>query len=252
MAVEIRKISNYGAWHPIVARLKVQTHELAQWADLSEDKKLELLAVYSDLADRLLNCHEIYVRISVGLEKEIAEHHSNPDAQVKKVPHLVGLRGEVENFLYESKNYLRDVLRVLDIFFAAKFDEASAFYPSTAGGKSKLVLWAAAKFGPSDHFTTMLRSEQEWAAELIRKRNAVEHPGGKSGTLHVENFKRLPDGRFALPHWYRDHNQPTGLVQDLETYLENMLTLGEDMLVSCIHPSSDATRVNRICRNPVG
>jgi hypothetical protein len=235
MAYEIRKISNYGTQNPVVARLKVQTHELAQWSNLSEDKKLELSAVYFGLADRLLKCHEIYRRISAKIEREISEHRPNADPRMKKVPYVVGLRGEVENFLYESKSYLRDLLSVLDIFFGAKFDEASAFYPTKAGGKSKLVIWAATKFGPSDHFTTMLASEQEWTAELIRKRNAVEHPGGRSGTLHIENFKPLPDGRFASPHWHRDHDQPTGLVQDFETYLENMLTLGEDMLVSCIH-----------------
>jgi hypothetical protein len=151
MAYEIRKISNYGTQNPVVARLKVQTHELAQWSNLSEDKKLELSAVYFGLADRLLKCHEIYRRISAKIEREISEHRPNADSRMKKVPYVVGLRGEVENFLYESKSYLRDLLSVLDIFFGAKFDEASAFYPTKAGGKSKLVIWAATKFGPSDH-----------------------------------------------------------------------------------------------------
>jgi hypothetical protein len=125
-------------------------------------------------------------------------------------------------------------LGVIEIFFGKKFDEASAFYDPKGKGSSDLVDWATKEFGASDGFTAMLLSEQEWTGELIRKRNAAEHPGGKSGTLHIENFTSAPDGRFFLPRWHRDQNDPFGLFPDLETSLDNMLTLGEDMLVSCI------------------
>ena len=81
----------------------------------------------------------------------------------------------------------------------------------------------------------MVVTEEKWAGELIYKRNAVEHPGGRAGTLYVENIALSPDGRFILPRWHRDENEPFGLFPDLETYLDNMLTLAEDLLVSCIH-----------------
>ena len=235
MAFEIRKTSNYGTQHPVVARLKVQTQELVQWADLPEDKQHQVFAVFSEMANRLLKCHEVYGRLTASLETTLEKLRPNADPRIKNVPHLIGLGGEVETFLYESKNYLRDLLRVIDIFFDKKFDAASAFYDPKGKGDSKLVAWATKKFTASDHFTTMLVTEQEWAGELIRKRNAVEHPGGKSGTLHIDNFTLSPDGRFILPRWRRDENGPFGLFPDLEIYLDNMLTLAEDMLVSCIH-----------------
>jgi hypothetical protein len=235
MAFEIRKTSNYGTRHSVVARLKVQTHELIQWADLAEDKKRGVVAAYSDLAERLLKCHEIYRRLTAALNRVMVEVRPNADSRVKNVPHLIGLTAEVETFLYEGKNYLRDLLHVIKIFFDAEFDNASAFYDPKGMGKSDLVVWARKKFGAEDHFATMLASEQEWTEELIRKRNAVEHRGGRSGTLHVKNFTQSPDGCFTLPNWFRDQNEPLGLFPDLENYLDNMLTLAEDLLVCCIH-----------------
>lgn len=235
MAFEVKKISNYGTQHPVVARLKVQTHELLQWADLSKDKQAAVMAVYFELADRLLKCHEVHGRLTAAFKTTMEEFRPSADPRIKNVPHLIGLKGEVETFLYEAKNYLRALLGVIEIFFDASFDEASALYDPKGKGTSDLVAWATKTFGASDHFTTMLVSEQEWVGELIRKRNAVEHPGGKSGTLHIENFTPSPDGRFILPRWHRDANELFGLFPDLETYLENLLTLGEDMLVSCVH-----------------
>ena len=235
MAFEIKKISNYGTRHPVVARLKVQTHELIQWADLPKERQQAVLEIYCGMADRFLKCHEAHDRLTAALKKAMDEVRPDADSRLKSVPHLIGLRGEVETFLYESKNYLRDMLGVIGVFFGEEFDEASALYDPKGKGCSDLVAWATSTFGASDHFTTMLITEQDWVGELIRKRNAIEHPGGKSDRLHIENFTRSPDGRFILPHWYRDRNQPCGLFPDLDTYLDNMLTLGEDMLVSCIH-----------------
>jgi hypothetical protein len=235
MPFEIRKTSNYGTRHPVYARLKVQTSELLHWADLSKAARQDVMEVYFGLADRLLRCHEIVEWLTTELEAAIREFCPDADSRMIDVPHISDLRGEVENFLYEGKNYLRDFLTVINIFFGANFTEASAFYSTKENQKSALVKWAKKKFGIADHFTTMLVSEQEWTGELIQKRNAVEHPGGKSGTLYIENFTITAYRDVALPHWRRDQNTPTYLFSDLTMYLENMLTLAEDILVSCIH-----------------
>jgi hypothetical protein len=233
MGFELTKISNYGTTHPVVARLKVQTGELIQWADLTKEREESIVAIYFDMADRLLKCHEVHERLLAAREKSIAEFKPTSDSRVKTAPHVIGLKGEAETFLYESKNFLRDLLGAVRVFFGTNFDEASAFY-SPKGGNGKLAEWATAKFGQNDPFTTMLISEQTWTGELIRMRNAAEHPGGKSGTLHIDNFQTLPDGRYATPSWHRDKNAPTDIFTDLGTFLANMLTLAEDILVSCI------------------
>jgi hypothetical protein len=126
------------------------------------------------------------------------------------------------------------MLRVIGAFFDTKFVEASAFCDLKGKGSSEIADWARKEFGESDSFTLMLISEQEWTGDLIRMRNAVEHLGGMSGTLHIQNVTLSRDGRFVLPTWHRDDGEVHGLFPDLETYMDNMLTLGEDTLVNCV------------------
>ena len=68
-------------------------------------------------------------------------------------------------------------------------------------------------------------------------RNAVEHPDGYSGRLVIENFRRDPDQKLSEPVWYRlkDGNnatEPSSIRADFDTFIHNLLTLGEDVLVS--------------------
>lgn len=229
----IKKISNYGTSHPIVARLQIQTHELVQFSDIPKDRKDRVTAIYFRMAERLLKCHEAHDRAIAALQKTSNEFKPTPDARMMNAPHVIGLESEAETFLQEGKNFLRDLVGVLNVFFGTDFDEASAFY-NPKGRDGKLVEWATAKFGPNEPFTAMLVYEQCWVGELIRKRNAVEHPGGYSGALHINNFQPLPDGRFVMPTWHRDDNPPADIFSDLDVCLDNLLTLAEDILVACI------------------
>jgi hypothetical protein len=94
MAFEIKKISNYGTQHPVVARLKVQTHELVQWADLSDEEKGQVKILYFGLADRLLKCYEVYNRLTIALKTAMEEVHQSVDHRTAGIPHLIGLQGE--------------------------------------------------------------------------------------------------------------------------------------------------------------
>ncbi len=78
--------------------------------------------------------------------------------------------------------------------------------------ESELVIWAMKDLGAQSEFTRMLTSEYVWIMELISKRNAFEHPGKTSGTLHIVNFQKAHDGRFYCPTWYRDNNIPTDIM----------------------------------------
>jgi hypothetical protein len=96
------------------------------------------------------------------------------------------------------------------------------------------VKWATETFGETDPFTTMLAGEQDWIEELIRKRNAVEHPRGHSGTLYIRNFERITENKFVAPTWHRDAMSRTDLFADIEVIMGNLLTLAEDILINCI------------------
>jgi hypothetical protein len=235
MAFFIQKLSNYGTANPVVARLSVQSSELIRFSNLSKDEQENTLELYfHTLQPRLLKCHEAFARLIQAKEKTIAEIKPQSDKRIQNIPSVVGLQGEVETYLYEAKNYLRDMLAVIKIFFGDVFNEANAFYGAKAGQKSALVCWAEKKFGANDPFTEMLQTEQPWIEDIIRMRNAAEHPGGNSGTLFIRNFEVTSAG-IAAPSWWRDERKRTDLFHDIEVGLDNMLTLAEDILVSCIH-----------------
>ena len=218
----------------MVARLTVQTHRLLEWADISKEEKTNVYATYDGLKKRLLKCHEAQERLCKAWNETVDAEHFNPDGTLKSLPHVIGLDGEVETILYETKNYLRDLLGIFGIFFGVGFDEASYFYDARGNGSSKVVKWAVDSFGETDPFTMTLVSEHEWIEELIRKRNAAEHPGGHSGTLQFHNFEKTADNQFVAPAWHRDDLPRTEIFLDVKVTLDNLLTLAEDMLVCCI------------------
>jgi hypothetical protein len=70
-------------------------------------------------------------------------------------------------------------------------------------------------------------------------RNAVEHPGGHSGNLHIHNFELVSDPnskqhKLNEPCWHRNDNPKASIAKDLLVFVTNILELCEDLLVICI------------------
>jgi hypothetical protein len=68
-------------------------------------------------------------------------------------------------------------------------------------------------------------------------RNAVEHPDGFGGKLVVANFTLCADKKVDEPTWHREKDgnaagEPSTIRADMETYINNLLTLGEHVFVS--------------------
>lgn len=234
MRCKIAKISTYGSAHPVVARLVVQTQTLLGWADLSAEEKGEVFDRYCVMKGRLVRCHEVHRRLDEALKKSFGGYQPVPHGRGKFRPHIIGLKNELDTFLCEGANLLRDVLGVVNIFFGTSFTEAAAFCAARSGGQGQLGKWAADTFGSADPFAKLLAAHQPWLGELIRKRDAVEHPGGTSGALTITNIEQAADGRFAPPMWRRGNMAPTRVFPDIKAMLENLLALAEDVLVACI------------------
>lgn len=238
MGFIITKISNHGVSHPFVARLSVQTSELIRWSDLPKQDQDAVNELYmTTLQPRLLKCFDICTRLKQGLVESAAsvakEQAQQQDRRIRSMPHVVGLEGEVESFLYESKNYLRDLLNLFRIFFGFNKLAASQFYDVKGKGESQLANWSRNKFGRDDELTRLLRSEQAWVEQVVRMRDAVEHPGGYSGTVTVHNV-RLSARGFVQPCWSRGGTAESEVLGDMETTMDNLLTIAEELLVACI------------------
>ena len=86
-----------------------------------------------------------------------------------------------------------------------------------------------------DARTLLLQEVKECVDRLIRMRNAVEHPGGYSGELCIENFTHEPDGALREPTWSRKVDGelaygPCSIRVEMETAIHNFLILGEEVL----------------------
>lgn len=234
---EIQKVSNHGVGNPIVARLTIQSHDLLQWLNVDKVKREAIFSHYMELMRRLLACFDAQSRLINARTETVERSEKIWKEGNHTTPHVVSLQDDVESFLFASKTYLREVARLLNLLFEAGLPCDSSIFWDPKGQKSKVVEWAEDTFG-SDHETTnMLASEADWISELARKRNAVEHPGGWSGTLRVKNFERLPGGGIRPPVWSRDYDdegQATDIYKDISVLMDNMLTVAEDFLVDAI------------------
>jgi hypothetical protein len=239
----VQKISDHGTENPIVARLSLQTQGLLQWCGLSPEKKEEVFGIYcTRLQRRLLKCSDIVVRLKKSRDQSISNVASVVEQGAHSAPFVISLQDELETFLFEAKLFLRDTLNVINVFFGTTFNEASAFIPirGKKDSKSRLVSWGARTLGSEHPFVKMLSTEEYWISDIINSRNAVEHPGGHSGTLMIENFKITPVG-LTPPTWTRVGNEPcpsTFVFHDLDVFQHNMLTFAEDILLCGIknHP----------------
>jgi hypothetical protein len=203
------------------------------------------------LMKKLLRCWEVNESFKKSFE-EVGVKYKAPEAPNTpvEIPQIERLEADCHNFLYEAKNYIRDVLYVVNRLYGTSFTEASEFSKARKGGKS-LIEFATDTFGPDDARTKMLVEAVPWVGEAIAMRNAVEHPDGYSGKLVIENFRRDPDQKLCEPVWHRvkdgkNATAPSSIRADFETFIYNLLILGEDVLVSWANENLDSPEMMQI------
>ena len=231
MPFAFSKIFDHGTTHPVVARLHVQTGDLLQMSSLIEEKRQEVFQIIFEASTRLLHCYDIVTKIREARDTCMHEYQPAKKERTITLPHIIGLEGDAENFLYEAKLFLRDLTGLINAVFGTKFGQASDYYSAKSKRNGKIAAWAEESFGADDRLTRHLTLHQDWIGEVVRMRNAVEHPGGKSGVLHVKNFEMMSDGTIRLPVWFRNEEQPSKLVEDMEGICEYLLLFAEELLV---------------------
>jgi hypothetical protein len=238
MPFQFKKTLEHGTTNPIVARLSLQILKILEQCDASQDVKVKVGELYmNSLQKKLLRCWEIDERF----KKEFAaalDNYKLPSAAnaAVHVPQISRLEEECHNFLYEAKNFIRDLLQVVNHFYDTTFEEASEFSRAKKGSQS-LVEFAKKTFGADDGKTKMLEEAVPMIEELISMRNAVEHPDGLSGKLVIANFTVGADRKLVEPTWHREKDdkvvaQPSSIRADMEASIHNLLMLGEDVFVS--------------------
>lgn len=237
MTFQLVKISDQGTANPIVARLSVQTSELIKFCPRGDDFHKSVLSLFHDSVQKnLLECDQIARDISkelLEIDARLGERGLRTQAQgrVIEVPHITRLIPRVEHFLYCAKSALRDLASIFDLFFGKKFDAARY---------DKIIEWANAEFGEDSELARILKQDHDlWIKKLVSMRNAVEHPGGYSGHLHIHNISLVPPEHpkyptLEAPRWNLNDEAEEPLVESLLVAVSNILELSEDLLIICI------------------
>jgi hypothetical protein len=232
----LKKVSEYGTSNPIVARTSVQVNNLLQPFSIPQPNKERIFEIYFTMVQpKLIRCMEITNRIYAEIDKidaELREHgiKTQSGGRVLELPQITQLQEDVETYLYNAKSALRDLALVFDPFFGKSFDHSRY---------QEISKWALDNFGEGEPLPVLLAADQEWIKDIVKRRNAVEHPGGYSGHLHIENYQVASiEGTEAQhiipPTWRLNDDKPTLLLPDLSVTLSNLLEFAEDLLVACL------------------
>jgi hypothetical protein len=83
-------------------------------------------------------------------------------------------------------------------------------------------------------------------------RNAVEHPGGLSGTLMLNNIRidQNQPNSYIPPTWARTGRPNSNIVKDMDGTLDNVLTLAEDLLVGVVMDKSKSKQIITVYEIP--
>ncbi len=237
MPFVFKKVLDHGTTNPIVARLSLQVLKILDQCDVTKDVRDEVGELYvNSLQRKLIRCWEIEQRFREEFNAAVAAYNPPARGQATQIPQVGRLEEECHNFLYEAKNYIRDLLEVVNLLYGTEFKEASEFSRAKKGRPS-LVEWASKTFSGEDPKTKFLQEAVATVEHLIDARNAVEHPGGYSGTLRIDNFTLEADGKLGEPVWHREKDGKavdavSPIRADMDTIIHNLLVLGEDVLVS--------------------
>ena len=240
MAFILKKVSDHGTSNPIVARLGIQTSELVKFYPLNEKQREDVFGIYHQkVQPRLLQCYELKEKLLSSLTT-IDEEFSHKGLQtqssgrVATVPQVMKLQEDCETYLYNAKSALRDIAGIFDPLFGEKFTEARF---------DKIHKWAEEKFGENDKLTTLIKQDHDlWVKRIVSMRNAVEHPGGNAGYLYIHNIEIAYDTEtkrpvLVPPTWNLNNEPRVPVLNDLNTYIWNVLEFAEDILVLSLEKS---------------
>tara|TARA_B110001469_G_scaffold123917_2_gene136688 strand:+ start:573 stop:1319 length:747 start_codon:yes stop_codon:yes gene_type:complete len=225
---------------------------------LGMEKENEVWAILHDKVQaQLLTCYDRWVEVSTR-EAEIirgVEDGGVPtqaEGRVANINTIQGLAPSAHAFLYAAKSALRDVKSMICAFFV---ESRRAKKRIEDGNYHNLKEWAEGRFGDADRLARLIGTNVEaWIDEVYAKRNAVEHPDGGSGVLHISNFTAVqdPETRQWLgvrPMWARNDEPASSITDDMQAIIDNILGFAEDMLALSLLKSESALPIT-ICEIP--
>ena len=141
MPFEFKKVLEHGTTNPIVARLSLQILQILKQCNASKDIQDKVGDLYvNSLQKKLLRCWEIEERFKIEFAAAVGKYKPPAAANAPvEVPQIARLEEECHNFLYEAKNFIRELLQVVNHLYGTNFEEASEFSTNKKGSVSNRV-----------------------------------------------------------------------------------------------------------------
>src|SRR4051794_33829154 len=116
MPFEFKKVVSHGVGNPIVARLSLQNLQIMEKCKVAKEVKDTVCCLYVDsLMKKLLRCWELEASFKKSFSEASAKYKPAATAHTPvEIPQIERLEADCHNFLYEAKNYIRDVLYVIN------------------------------------------------------------------------------------------------------------------------------------------
>jgi len=231
---EVTKQLERGTPDPIVARLTVQPIEILNHTKLSAaDQSNFVKFSVSELCPRLLRCSEIEQRLRKEADERRDQFKPPRGGDVSvEIPQIPNLKAECENFLYEAKNYLRDLLKLVNLLWGTEYEDASEWVKGKKGRPS-VQEFIVGKFGEGHVNARFIRQYKACIEPFALMRNAVEHP--ELAELVITNFSRdgteLREATWGIERDGKLEYGPVSVIEDMACSVRNLLVLAEDMLV---------------------
>ena len=236
MTYRIQKIADVGTKHPVIARLILQTIAILEASTLNDEERKKVAGIAMELQSSLVECFQIREGIVADLEAAIASMRPDADNRVIHFDIIIRLNQKAENFLYQAKNFLRETHQIWAYFDGATFKDASEYVSWKEAKTPEFLTWAAKTYGEADNRYRLIADNQDILKRTIRLRNAVEHPGGNSGTLHIHNVYLNADNEMVGPSWNLDNDAPELMLPEMDTFCDHLLGIAEDMFAQNLIP----------------
>lgn len=236
-----QKYTNLEPNHPFLSRICFQINDVLKFCNLSEEQKQNVR--FFCLYEGLLNMEtlwEIEEKITSEYFNSLNNWLKNPS---NYFPSIIGLRRDINLYLYTIKNTLRDILLyVMNPIYGTKFFDGG-YFSNLKDGISPVKKWIYKNFGEHSKEYKIINNYEDFLTELIAKRNAMEHPNGKCGILEIKQpflEKNItPQGKevhkITHPRWARNDQPFISIIDDLcETNYRFMCFVEEFILFVCL------------------
>ncbi len=237
MPFNMQLISNHGSTNPIVARLTLQTFELLKWTDVADAQQIRLTELMHRAHLRLLRCYDHAYRIKLAERDQLEHWQIDALINPRKLPYVINLEADAEGFLMTATQYLRDLVPVFNTLWGAALKPEARRFWKMRSPLSEAEKWSIQTLGPNHALVPFLEANEAWIAELIKKRNAVEHREDGRDRLIIDNFRTLGP-TIANPAWGRETPKRKAamslIVPEMEELLSLLLSFGEELFVIAV------------------